>query len=390
MRKNKLDLLSMIMAAICTFSGACKNENDDAVDVGEISRYTVYGFEGKYFGIGACEGFGKVAVNHAAQFVKSGERSLQLIPSMEHYYPYVYLPFDSKNLNESKTNLLRITDVTLEIYATQATTIGLGLYYSERAEDISVAKTYSLSEGWNTVVYENIISFTELSINMEKFLGIYLAYEENDNRPTIYVDDVSIGETKKDIPYRSLVTLDLKNDYAEIANFEHSYQNIIFSTKNSGAVKAPEFSIVKAVDFNLTAPSGERILRIKPSVKTDGATSFSFVNFSANFLRIVPWSDFLADADAYELDFEVYIAGEREDEARFSLGVETMDLMGYGLATATGLNEWKHCSVPLSALVTFMENPSGLRFYFKDGIDENRTFFVDDIRIVPKSEQGGR
>lgn len=385
MRKNKLALLGVTIATVCAFLCGCTNENEGSSDTGEISRYTVYGFEGNYFGIGACEGFGRVMVNRDTQYVKSGNRSLQLIPSQEHYYPYIWLPFDSENLNESKTNLLRITDITMEIYATQATTVGLGLYFSKSAEDLSVAEVYSLSEGWNTIVYENVLSFTELAINMEEFVGVYLAYEEKNVRPTIYLDDVSIGQTEKDIPYRSLVTLDRKSDYAEIANFEHSYQNMIFSTKNSGSVKAPEVSIVRAADYNLTAPSGERVLRVKPSVTTDEATSYSYVNFSANFLRIVPWSDFSADAAAYELRFEVYVAGESEDEARFSLGVETTNSMGYGLATVTGLGEWKSCSVPLSALVTFMENPSGLRFFFKDGIDETRTFFVDDIRIVPKS-----
>ena len=254
----------------------------------KTTRYMMYDFERTgMHGVKACKNFGAVNLNKDKTYVKEGVKSLEIIPSQELDYPYVCFPFMTTLLPEAKNNAYRITDISMEVYATAAVTVGMGMYFGQMVTSLGTPEKYALKEGWNTVTLKNDLAINELGNELKEFYGVYFSFEEYDNRPTVYVDQITIGETEKDIPYENLVKLEVTGEYEEIAFFEYTYQSIIFIPKNTAQIAAPQINVVKASDYGLTATQGESVLRIEPTPKDpeDTERSRTVLFFSNNYLK---------------------------------------------------------------------------------------------------------
>lgn len=165
------------------------------------------------------ESFGAVDVNADENFVKSGKQSAKLYVTGSEVSadnPYIYLPTKSEYLGFDYTDFRKVETVTAQVYscAEESITVEMGVVVAingikDKDVQRAYSKTYTLSAGWNELVYTPDISYIATMAGFETFdgvKGVYFAFPKSGatikaDADIYYLDDVIInyGDTEKTI-----------------------------------------------------------------------------------------------------------------------------------------------------------------------------------------------
>lgn len=376
-------IIALLMALLMIFSvSGCKNKDAEENADG---YYTVYDFEKGIQGVRMVSdhgrSFGKITINEDQDFVKSGKRSIKLEPSNKIAEPYMFLPFKSDFIeNEAFAEVDKIIDVALSVYATEETTVGIGLYFTDRAEDKSVSTTYKLKEGWNELVYVNELPLILMQYEAKAFKGIYFRYEDSESLPVLYIDDVKAKMSKESMPVYDMTSPKITNDYYEISDFELTYQHATFNTTSMSAY-LPEISVVDAEDEGLVAPSGERILKVVTAEGATGPASWTSLWFSANTMKSIKWELFASDLSSYEFKFDLYQKSAKNIYIEVDLYGANVPSPYMAVSVTRTKDEWVSVSVNMSEFEQFVSKPEIIRFVWQDVGDAGHIIYLDNIRI---------
>lgn len=272
--------------------------------------------------------FGVVSVNKEAEYIKSGETSAKLQPLGNYAngdLPFVYIPFMSKRFQYDYTNFAKIKSVTLWIYNAETSMQEVEFGYVMKVINIDAVEKqsfakYQIEPGWTKLVIYPDMEQLSLIGNPKNIPGIYLGFDNANSRavehaPTFYMDDIVINLLEKEAATKDVVQLEA----GEIADFEKDWQRKMLSILSPKSICTPAVSIVKAKDENLTAPSGEKILKVvmKPGDKEFGTYPRFIipekVMQSSGFKDIDP-----DDYAKYAFKFDVYAKTERVLYATFT------------------------------------------------------------------------
>ena len=203
---------------------------------------------------------------------------------------------------------------------------------------------------------------------------------------SVYLDNIRVTTQTEPVEVDVNILLDEWEGYCELADFEHAYQQIIampYTTYNAAAL--PEVKVVKAADYGLEAPSGERILRVETYPRTTSGTNSTWTQlaFADQWFQTLDISRF--KDQGYELKFDVY------QEGAFSTLLELNLYHDYGMDWG-GINtqegKWIEYSAPLDSFANWLDNPKQFVFSWLDWnaeLGDVCVFYIDNIRIEKES-----
>lgn len=369
---------------------ACGDNNDDVRDNG--NKITVlYDFDEK----GAASvrmnvNFGTITVNKDSAYVKSGTKSLKLSPSSETLDPFMYFPMESTLLGFSKTNLNKIAEFDFDVYADKATTINVGMVFSNQGDLKSAPTQIKLSEGWNAVSYKPDYSVIKIQYDLAEFKGIYVGTpSKQENPPTLYIDNVGIVESEADIKQENLIVLKQTSDYFEICDFEKSYQNLVFVSTGSGNVTS--LDVVNAADYGIPECSGKKCLRVELHESSASGTSWTQINMVPALVDAVNFSQFDGHLDEYAFKFNVYrefeanLAGNGQFDTLVEVNAyyNSKNAMDWSGITVTEKGVWMEFSAPMTTFPNFVRdtNTSFYLAFMDKHVVGSYVYYFDNFRI---------
>ncbi len=362
---------------------ACREQGEPEPDM-EVA----YTFERSIRPVGMHALFGVINLNSDMQYVSQGKQSLCLTPMGSYAEQlYAYFPFRSDTLSINFTDLNYISAVQVDVYAPENMVLGIGFYFSNVAELKTEAKQFTLKQGWNTLTVPVQHSLIALQYDLVDCYGIYVQFEEAaaENSLSVYLDNIQIHKRTEPVQLENSIILDEWDGYCELADFEHAYQQILVTSYTSyNKAKLASTKVVKASDYGLEAPSGEKVLRVEtyPCLEDYGATnSWNQLFFSDAWLDAMDIGRFQEEADSYELKFSVYQEGEHNTLLELNL-YHAYDMDWGGVTTVPG--QWVEYCAPLSNFTDFLRAPSQFAFAWLDwdpALADSKVFYIDNIRI---------
>lgn len=237
---------------------------------GQIVLYNFEQFEPDFQLMRLQNEFGAVNVNLDMNYVKSGKTSAKLQPIggyASKSAPYFYLQTFSTRFGYDHSDFTKIESFSAWIYNAQedARTVDLGVI-GEIVNTTTCTRflchCYELQSGWNHVTVQLDHSELDLLLDISNVRGIYFGFANAGTRfveeaPVYYIDDVSLHTLKTPFEKR-----EYQFEEGEIANFEWAYQADIMRYKNTKPTSMPEASVVQAAEEEMSAPKGERILKV--------------------------------------------------------------------------------------------------------------------------------
>lgn len=382
--------IALILAICsCVALAACQRQEEaPVVDEQPQTTYeTVYDFEKTIRPVSMNLSFGAVTLNDNTSFVSEGKQSVKLSPSgtIEDFL-FVYFPFESGILGMDYTNFNYITEVKFDVFASDDMVLKAGFYFSATANLRAQAQSFNLTKGMNTIILPVEHSVIALQYPLEKCYGMYVQFETSasENNQSVWVDNIQVLKTTEAAEIESNIILDEWDGYCELADFEHAYQQIIaFPYTNYNRAQLPDIKVVKASDYGLTAPSGEKILRFEtyPDITAYGdGTGWTQVRFSDAWFDALDIGRF--DPTQYELKFDMYQEGEYYTLLELNLYTSGGSMDWGGQISKPG--EWVTYSAPLSNFTNWMHDPGSFVLAWADwdpARGDSCVFYLDNIRV---------
>lgn len=342
--------------------------------------------------------FGVISVNKESKYVKSGTTSAKLQPLGNYAngdLPFVYIPFTSKRFNYDYTNFAKIKSVTLWMYNAETTMQEVEFGYAtklvniETVEKQSYAK-YQLDTGWTKLVIYPDMEQLGLIGDAKSIPGVYLGFANANSRevedaPVFYIDDLVINFYDEEVPTPNVVELDA----GEIADFEKDWQRKMLSILSAKSICTPEVSIVKAERENVTATSGEKVLKVvmKPGDKDFGTYPRFIipekVMQSSGFKDIDP-----DDYAKYAFKFDVYAKESRVIYCTFTTsGGWSQKVFSY----VPTVGEWTTFTLSFADVMlnaTHISNPGILSISWPEHVTGGDiTMYFDNFRFEKIAEE---
>jgi len=260
----------------------------------------------------------------------------------------------------------------------------LGFYFSEKADLLAEARLFELEKGWNSIHLPVQHSLIALQYDLADCYGLYIQFEAEavEKNTKIWVDNIQVTTMTEAAQIEQSIILDEYDGYCELADFEHAYQQILCSPyTNYNRAQLPQVSVVKAADYGLEAPSGEKVLRIEsyPSTNYGNGSSWTQLSFADKWFDTLDITRF--DPEKYILKFNVYQEGDVSTLLELYL-FHAYGMEWDGITSVKG--QWVEYSAPLSKFSSYMQNPSNFTFSWLDwdpAKGDSCVFYIDHIRI---------
>ncbi len=270
--KKLLSLLLAVIACLTSFSFAGCNASKGSEDNGKI-MFADFEEWGPNFQTMALYGsFGRITRNSDKQFVKDGNYSAKLQPvggRVSTTFPSFVMPVKSKSFGFDYSDFTNYEEVSAYLYNDSekpiTMTFGLASSYSVTSASYMAGEKIVLTpKTWTRA--SCLVDWTFLSVagDPTAIAGVYFQFPDSgveypDQAPTIYLDNIVITKSAKKGTVEPLV-LDKTDTKTEICDFEKVWQKYAYSAsvpEDQGKVE-----VVRASDYNITASSGERMLRV--------------------------------------------------------------------------------------------------------------------------------
>lgn len=395
MRKQVLcGLLCVFLIAGC-MTGCDKKE--DPEELPEVPEEVVLAdFEEWYpdfANISIYNDFGRVSVNTTDIYVSQGERSARLDPLGGKYAsssaPMVVLGTSSEKTGKDCSDFSYADYISFDMYNPQEETVIYAGLISEIINVTSVQRTneqkITLKHGWNRCSLVVEASLVDMMNDLENVQGMYLRFEPayaadvieegEEKTPRYYLDNVKI--INKQVKSQTGYKIDLQN--GEIADFEKLYQQYMFTNDNPG-----EIEVVKAKDYNLTAPSGENVLRVTFEGMGEDSSVWKWMVISDTLLKA---------SDIYEMDaetarnayicFDVYNNNETTNSLAFVFRTTDSKLTDTMINNEPGKwTTYEYCVGDLlSYQANYLSTMGVFQISYKTNFEGYCEYFFDNFRI---------
>ena len=396
MKKRVISSLFAAVFAVCgCFSlGSCNEEQNTDGDllVGKVCLNDFETYKPDFQLIRVLNGFGTIDVNKDPQYVKSGEASAKVRPLGAYgssSAPTAYVPLYSKTFGFDHRDLTRIRQVTAEVYNAEDREIPMTFgVVMEAVNTDMINKTnpqkYSLKPGWNTVSYNVDISIINILYDVTKAEGIYFGFESVGSRdiedaPTLYIDDLYITYSATEAKIEDLLSFEEN----EVCNFDRIYQRYVAYVEAQNPAAEPEYSVVKAADYDVDATSGDYALRLKTK-PGDGQGTYQMLVFPAGYMQ----ASALTSVQPNEYDTTYFCFDLYACDAAMVFYPEFFDT-GYGTcynfwACDAGVDKWTTYRIKLSDLKESMIKTPGFFRLAWGEYDTDKgalSFLIDSFRI---------
>ena len=340
--------------------------------------------------------FGAVDVNTDANFVKSGKQSAKLSVQggvVKKTVPYIYVQTASEYFGYDYSDFSGVQTISAWLYNTKSTTENVEVGVIAKVNSIDscekvVGGVYSLTPGWNKIVYRPDLALISLSADVTSIPGIYFGFEnanvsEIKDAPVFYLDDVTVKRETNPAPISDVIEF----DPGEILDFEKDYQAYVVTpdVTYSSASCAPDLSVVYASEYGLTAPSGLKCLRVvtHPGTGVDAWPKFSIsekVIYKSGFKDIPKeeWGN-------YRFAFEVY--AEKADGFKFYPELFTSSNQRYAFNFSTRAKQWVTVYEPFTVhnfdgwRDEHITAPGSWKFAWAEYPGEDYVFYFDNFRF---------
>lgn len=375
---------------ISTFSGTSAAIADDATATGAAETEQtamLYSFEPGLFNVRMPIMFGTITLNRDKKYVRSGEKSMKLCPGKYMQDPYMYLPLESTLLGFSYTDIMKIYAYRFSVYTEEVCDINVGLYFDKMANARSPEQKFVLSKGWNDIEYIPQYAVMNLQYDVTLCKGMYIMFKTQDEMPIVYVDDVQLVFSDVAMSPENLLILKRTETSFEICDFENAYQHLMFNSYVYGTALAPSISIVKAADYGLTAPSGNKVLRVELTDHTTPSYSWAKFKMVPALIEEVNLKQFVGHLNEYVLKFEVLrdfdlVGSTFENLVELNPYYNAYGAMDWAGTTVVGRGIWETAEFSLESFPNFINNPYSLEFAFIErGGNGSRVYYFDNFRI---------
>ncbi|MBQ9481293.1 MAG: hypothetical protein IJU84_03940 [Clostridia bacterium] len=378
------------MAVSCSDNAAIEKKDDHLSETEQKTETTavLYDFEAGLFNVRMPIYFGTITLNRNTEYVRSGEKSMKLCPGNGMADPYMYLPLESTLLGFSYTDIMKIYGYRLSIYSESVCEINLGLYFDKMANTRSPEQKFALNAGWNEIEYIPQYAVVELQYDVTMCKGIYIMFKTQETMPTIYVDDVKIILSDVSVSPEKLLILKRTETSFEVCDFENAYQHLMIKPTNyNSAGILPAVSVVRAADCGLTAPSGEKVLKVE--LFDHDTTSFSWtkVEFVPALIEEINFKQFVGHLDEYVLKFDTYrdfelVGSTYENLVEINAYYNGYGAMDWAGTTLTEQGVWQETAISLTSLENFINSQYSFQLGFMERRGNgSRVYYFDNFRI---------
>ena len=377
---------------------------EESASLGEIKEVLLYDFEDydrNFTLMKTMAYFGAVNINKDTEFVKNGKVSALIQP----LGPYstaqstngwglqqntcLYIPFVSKKYDFDYADCAKIQTINMSVYNAEKDNIKMyiGLLFDDQAEAMSLPVTFTLEPGWNEVAYALDHDVLAISNNLQTCYGMALRFDKVASRelkdaPKIYMDDIRLITTEKAVKPEKIQLLNEDG----VCDFEQIAHKYVFSSSTHDAIHQADMSIVKAADYEITAPSGNNVLRaeLKATDSIDG-TIYERLIFNQVLAESLDFKNAGEDArfcfDLYN-DSDVAI----DFTVIFKMPKASSQTGDHLYASP---KQWSKFSMPLAYLyrasgddvVWYQDDTGQIEIHFGEFEGEDRVIYIDNLRI---------
>lgn len=389
----------LLAAAILTFSfsagcssGGNQSEDATASVPGEI---VLTGFETWYpdfSSVSIFNDFGKVSVNTTGIYVSEGERSARLDPLGGKYAssaPIVVFGTKSEKTGWDCSDFSYADYVSFDIYNSQdETTIYAGLV-ANIVNVTTIQRTneqkFTLKHGWNRCSLGVEASLIDMVGDLSDVQGVYLRFEpsysaniveEGEGKtPRYYIDNMKIVNKQE----KSQVGYKIKLEHGEIADFENLYQQYMFTNDNPGDIE-----VVKASDYNLTAPSGKNVLRVTFEGEGEDSSNWKWMSISDVLLKASEIYEMDSDTAKHAyLCFDVYSSNASSHSLAFVFRTTDSKLTDAVIQNKPG--QWTTYEYCIGDLLSYQANYLStfgvFQISYKTNFEGSCEYFFDNFRV---------
>lgn len=303
---------------LCTGLISCGGDGDKKPTAKNIVLADFERFEPDFQLLRISTYFGAVNVNKDMQYVKSGKTSAKVQPLgrwQTESKPLMYFPLVSSRFEYDYSDFSYYDGVALWIYNAQSENIPVEIGFVEKMIDINEVatisgETWTLSSGWNRIVYYPDLDSLNLTCDIFNLYGVYLRFPntpstELEDAPVFYVDDVILKVAPKKQDIKELVQLEEN----EILFFDKDWQQNIIISNPAHENAIPEVSVVKASEEGIvSAPNGatENCI-LKLVTKPCSESGWPSIEIPSKVIDKSGVADIeRANRGKYELCFDVY------------------------------------------------------------------------------------
>ena len=289
-------ILTTLLACSFVFGGfgvltGCSNQETEE-ESSEILLYDFEDYDRNFALMHALSFFGRVDVNEDSGYAKSGTGSALLRPLGHQSTTAIYatirnyaddclfIPFSSVKYDFDYTDLTKTESVRFSMYNAEEKNLNVyvGFAFSQLGDAASLPVRYTLKPGWNDVICMVDHATISLMYNLKQCFGFTIGFDNVGSRyvkdaPTVYLDDISIKRTATEIKYDNLISLD--GDV--VLGFEQLWE--LYTVTSIVEGERFPLDIVRALDYGLVAPEGEKVLKFSQAADAynDGSTRKYFV-----------------------------------------------------------------------------------------------------------------
>lgn len=274
MKKLICLLLALITCFTSLFVVGCKDKK--AEEVKDDSKIMFADFEewGPNFQTMALYGyFGRITRNTDTKFVKGGNYSAKLQPvggRVSITSPCFVMPLKSDLFDYDYSDFTYYEEVSAYLYndSEKAITMTFGLAASHNNSTATLMageKVVLAPKTWTRASYLVDCTFLSIAGDPTAISGVYFQFPDTgveypDQAPSIYLDNVVLTKAAEQATIDGGLELDKTDTTTEICDFEKIWQKYAYRAEVREEIG--EVKIVKAADYDITASSGENVLRV--------------------------------------------------------------------------------------------------------------------------------
>lgn len=287
MKKFLIVLLTAILSlSAFGFVGCTPTTSEETpVDTNVVTMNDFEHFDSQVQNIRVFDGMCISAHNTDKQYVKGGERSIEIKPvglTWVKRFPYFVVPTYSIKYEYGYGDFTNVEKLTCWVYnaseETQWMAVGLtGMTRTHQYAEAAIKTTgeyYDLAHGWNFIEYYVYPEYVVLQedFDITETYGVFFKFDRSAeitvaSANTFYLDEIKLHYVEGEREQRTSFNLkaDAEKGVWEVCDFEDTMQTWHFYAPYvvpSGIFGMPTMRVVNASAYNVTAKSGTNVLAV--------------------------------------------------------------------------------------------------------------------------------
>lgn len=386
--KNTAAVLALLFLGISAAS--CQKETEEAG--GGDTQKTAYRVINDFEDYKTCiqplfllNYFGTAQENTDKKYVKSGEKSLKIVPegciAEGEYAPTLKQPMKNEISGEDFSDISQLSMLGAAVYNDSESVVNVTVQLQFFGGYTLSLRTFALQSGWNSLSCNVDPQVADVTYDVKDCKAILFSFDESvtgEAAPTLYLDDVRAYYTE-----RPFTPLDMTVSENEVCSFDKLFQSYVTFAN----LKYPDFAPTLTINQDMAFSKQGKSLRVSMP-KNDGSfTTYAYTGFSFNKRYVNSLGLGSYDQEKY-LSFWVYNTGNSQQR----LFIEFFDYNGLRYYKDTSLyvpaGQWKQFRYKLGDLsggATALTTGNAGEIYISweiNSLTENRVLYFDQFEIA--------